>query len=86
MYRRSLREVVTNYETILSLYEQSIGEQPSHIVTLVKQAFGLYMDIIDTHSDRPCVSLHGDFWHNNIIFDDKDPYFIDFSRIPYGEP
>ncbi len=86
IYRRSLREVVTNYETILSLYEQSVWQNNIHILSLVKKAFDIYINLMEWNISRPCVALHGDFWHNNIIFNnDSMPYFIDFSRIPYWE-
>ncbi|MDR2541571.1 MAG: phosphotransferase [Candidatus Peribacteria bacterium] len=30
-------------------------------------------------------TLHGDFWNGNMIYDGKEVFFIDFSRLGYGE-
>lgn len=84
LYRRSLREVVVNHETILSLYEQSHWANVQ-LSTIVHNSFETYMSMSYLPVTRRCVMLHGDFWHNNIIFNTWVPYFIDFSRIPYGE-
>lgn len=86
VYKRSLREVVTNYETILSLYEQSIGKNNIYISDIINLLWKQYRTYVDNNVVRPCVMLHGDFWHSNIIFKENIPYFIDFSRIPYWEP
>jgi hypothetical protein len=84
VYTRSLRELLTNHETILSLNEQIDDyQQGQEILSMMRE---VYQKNIRQHIGRPCVSLHGDFWHNNILFIWNDPFFIDFSRIPYWEP
>jgi thiamine kinase-like enzyme len=78
--------VFSNHETILSLYESESHQPSPHLKKILLQSFEIYMDLIEKDGTRPCVPLHGDFWHNNILLDDDHTVsLIDFSRIPYGE-
>jgi thiamine kinase-like enzyme len=42
--------------------------------------------MIQSSTTRNLSYLHGDFWYSNILVDiDNNPFFIDYSRIPYGD-
>lgn len=85
IYARSLREAFSNHETILSLYEQSIWLENSNLIKTLKKSFDEYLYLTQLNKERSCVSLHWDFWYNNIIFNKDKVCLIDFSRIPYWE-
>lgn len=88
LYKRSIREYLTNHETILSLYDQeplndSLNSIKKKILNLMRTR---YLWLIDDFDWSRVTTLHWDFWHSNIIFNGTNPIFIDFSRIPFGEP
>ncbi len=86
VYLRWLREVVTNHETILSLYESEADESSPYLKKILAASMSTYFSIIQEKNFRKCVWLHWDFWHNNIMFNENHkPTLIDFSRIPFWE-
>ncbi len=87
-YKRWFREVFANNETLLSIYENRYIESDYKnlwwkVFNLILKKYNEYISKGD--SDRLTI-LHGDFWYDNIIISQSDIYFIDFSRIPYGDP
>lgn len=86
LYKRSLREVFSNHETILSLYESEAEAPSPYLKKMLMMSFETYLKYVERDSSRGCVPLHGDFWHNNILIGESNAVsLIDFSRIPYWE-
>jgi thiamine kinase-like enzyme len=89
LYYRWRREYLWHHETILSLREQE--ERKSHLYHLRKKIVDAFWNEYVTMTQEVDIQhritmLHWDFWHNNILFSDKKPYLIDFSRIPFWDP
>ncbi len=85
VYLRWLREVITNHETILSLYESEADQSSPYLKKILAASLSAYFSMTQEKTSRACVWLHWDFWHNNIMFEWLEAKLIDFSRIPFGE-
>lgn len=89
IYKRSLRDIIAHPELTLSVFENNLKKSKifkgqfryDYLAEMIKvsEFFGKY------HKRISCV--HGDFWLANILVDkNKEPFFIDYSRLCYGDP
>jgi len=88
LWKRWFREVFSNNETLFSIYE--IYYLNWNAYALWWKIFNLilekYKKFIQTNRYERLTILHWDFWYDNVIIWKDDVCFIDFSRIPYGDP
>ena len=86
-YLRSFREIFLNNENLISIYEFYCKKQCKNILkNKWLKLFEIYNNYISKENIDRLSFIHWDFWYGNILFDGKEVYFIDFSRILYGEP
>jgi len=87
-WKRWFREVFSNNETLLSVYE--VWYSKSNYEDLGWKIFQIILDkyrnFIRQNNFKRLTTLHWDFWYDNVIVWEDDVYFIDFSRIPYWDP
>lgn len=89
VYNDSLRSLLTHPELSLMLLADFPDSYNIFPLNKQKELLGLMFENIKKWSGRfeRMSALHGDFWGANILFrEDKNVYFIDFSRIPWGDP
>lgn len=88
LYRRSLREILVHHETLFSTYEHRLEScnNKIYLKNIFMELTKEYLEFMDFWTYERCTILHWDFWAWNIISHENDVSFIDFSRIPYGEP
>ena len=89
LYNRSLREVITHPETVFSTYETRIvnTKDEDFFKKYIWKMLDTYFKYMEKNSFHRISYLHWDFWQGNIMEDKNGNIeFIDFSRIPYGEP
>jgi aminoglycoside phosphotransferase (APT) family kinase protein len=90
--RRSQREVFANPQItldVLAAYPNNhhlLGTETGKYRYLEMMLRSVDIESIFAEN-TPCVPLHGDFWGSNILIGEQgDPFLIDYSRIPYGDP
>ena len=89
LYNRSLREIITHPETVFSTYEIRIvnTEDEDFFKRYIWKMLETYFKYVKWNTFDRISYLHGDFWQWNIMKNKNENIeFIDFSRIPYGEP
>ncbi len=89
LYNRWFREVITHSETLFSTYETRIVNtyDECFFKKYIYNMLEAYFDYLKLNSFDRIAYLHWDFWPWNIMKDKNENIeFIDFSRIPYGEP
>ena len=89
LYNRSVREVITHSETVFSTYETRIvnTKDEDFFKEYIWKMLDTYFNYVQWNYFDRISYLHGDFWQWNIMQDKNENIaFIDFSRIPYGEP
>lgn len=85
LYTRSCREYITNFEGILPLYESNLLENnffEDYFPNVIKTFFSY----IKNNRFNKLTTLHWDFWFWNILKNEDNLYFIDYSIIPFWEP
>lgn len=88
LYRRWRREVFTNLEIPLHLFEKDHATLKNKRLyeTLLKKIFDRYIAYQEINQFERLTCLQGDCREWNMIYDGKKVHLIDFSRIPYGDP
>lgn len=86
-YLRSCRKVLTHQELTFSIYENypSSPQDKKMLQQLIQFFMHTYFTFIENCDPQRITTLHGDFWNGNMIYDGKEVFFIDFSRLGYGE-
>lgn len=91
LYQRWLQEVIINPEItfdIMSCFpaeHKHFWNNPNkyHFISKMIEVYDIQRS---NTSWRKLCYLHWDFWASNILIDnDNNPFFIDYSRIPYGD-
>lgn len=91
LYKRGFQEMIAHPEITLDVLACFPADHPYFGVCDAKYA---YLDMLFRLNDeyrldapkRKLSYLHGDFWSSNILVDEnEEPFFIDYSRIPYGD-
>lgn len=91
LYKRGFQEMIAHPEITLDVLACFPDDHPFFGICDAKYA---YMDMLFRLNDhyrvrakeRKLSYLHGDFWSSNILVDEsEEPFFIDYSRIPYGD-
>jgi hypothetical protein len=88
-YKRSFREILTNPETLFSIYEMHIvwSKEKDFFKELIFKMLNTYFDYINNIDFNRLTTIHWDFWQGNFLINkDEQIEFIDFSRIPFWEP
>ncbi|MDD2891815.1 MAG: phosphotransferase [Candidatus Gracilibacteria bacterium] len=91
LYIRGYRELLINPELTLDVFSQfdpshSFFGQVPHKHNYLEKMHQEYDRMILSTRERKLSFLHGDFWSSNILIDtENNPFFIDYSRIPYGD-
>jgi len=88
-YKRGLREIITNPETLFSLYEWYIiwNQDEVFFQKLIDKMLKTYFKLIKNFDENRLTTIHWDFWQGNILINNNwNIKLIDFSRIPFWEP
>lgn len=91
LYQRWLQEVIINPEITFDITSCFPSEHKHFGNNTNKYKFiSKMIEVYDIQrcniNSRKLSYLHGDFWASNILIDnDNNPFFIDYSRIPYGD-
>ena len=89
VYNDGIRGVLVHPELTFTLLHDFPDDHPHLPPEKQKEHIGRMWKNISSWKDRSdrLAALHGDFWGANVFFtEDGEPFVIDFSRIPWGDP
>ena len=89
VYNDGIRGVLVHPELTFTLLHDFPDDHAHLPPEKQKEHIGRMWKNVSAWKDRSdrLSALHGDFWGANVFFsDDGEPFIIDFSRIPWGDP
>jgi fructosamine-3-kinase len=89
LYNDGIRNVLTHPELSMMVLSEFPEDYPILDLEGQKEIIGLMYENIKSWNGRfdRLTALHGDFWGANIFLNNNgEPFVIDFSRIPWGDP